>query len=345
MVQVNQILQTAAAVLLIFTVLALFSSRRRGENLWTGIGLTIAVLGYLATDSQWMQICWLRPIILTGSICIPVFFWMMSRAIFDDHFRYHSSILFWFLAQAVPHTHHYLYPLVLVPKPIHQALDILSQTVSLGFVFAGIFVAIRTRTGDLIESRRKFRRVFAGLTAGLIGLTLIIESTPLAKESAEVLQILQRSSIIGLSGYFLLANFAFQPGFFFHEAPKPKVATPPDTQLEDQLYTLLMEEKIYREEALTIGRLAQKMNVQEHRLRRLINQQLGFRNFNDFLNQYRVQEASDILADPKANRKTILEIAFAMGYQSIGPFNKAFKEQKNMTPTAFRKAAQAEKSG
>jgi AraC-like DNA-binding protein len=79
------------------------------------------------------------------------------------------------------------------------------------------------------------------------------------------------------------------------------------------------------------------MGEQEYRLRRLINGELGFRNFNDFLNQYRVNEACEVLSDPSQNRKTVLEIAYSLGYQSIGPFNKAFKELTGTTPTAFRK--------
>ena len=40
---------------------------------------------------------------------------------------------------------------------------------------------------------------------------------------------------------------------------------------------------------------------------------------------------------PLEVRKTILEIAYELGYQSIGPFNKAFKDLKGLTPTAYRK--------
>jgi AraC-like DNA-binding protein len=149
---------------------------------------------------------------------------------------------------------------------------------------------------------------------------------------------MQRSAILGLTGYFLFTNFAFQPGFFFREIPKVKGNGFNDPVLEAQLMTLLNEKKIYRKEGLTIKELADIMEAQEHRLRKLINGQLGFKNFNDFLNQYRVQEASAILSDSSQNQKTILEIAYALGYQSIGPFNKAFKELKNTTPTAFRKS-------
>jgi hypothetical protein len=60
-----------------------------------------------------------------------------------------------------------------------------------------------------------------------------------------------------------------------------------DTQLRIKLESLIQEKKIYRKEGLTIGELAELMNGQEYRVRRLINGELGFRNFNDFLNKYR----------------------------------------------------------
>jgi AraC-like DNA-binding protein len=140
-----------------------------------------------------------------------------------------------------------------------------------------------------------------------------------------------------LTTYFLLSNFAFRSGFFFQEPAKPRAVVPHDPQLELQLKELLDEKKIYRKEGLTIKALAETMQLQEYRLRRLINGQLGFKNFNDFLNQYRVNEACEILRDPAQNQKTILEIAYQLGYQSIGPFNKAFRELKGTTPTAYRK--------
>jgi AraC-like DNA-binding protein len=203
-----------------------------------------------------------------------------------------------------------------------------------------MYVALKTKQVDLIETRLRFRSTFIGITAILIGLTLIVEATPLVQQSKDILQVLQRTSILGLTGYFLLSNFGFQPGFFFREIPKAKTVVSTDPVLEEQLMTLLNKEKIYRREGLTIKELADIMQVQEHRLRRLINGQLGFKNFNDFLNKYRVTEACEILSDTSQNQKTILEIAYSLGYQSIGPFNKAFKEQKNTTPTAFRKAHQ-----
>ena len=77
----------------------------------------------------------------------------------------------------------------------------------------------------------------------------------------------------------------------------------------------------------------------EYRLRRLINQRLGHRNFSSFVNGYRLAEATAALADPAQAEVPILTIALDAGFQSIGPFNRAFKAHTGMTPTAYRKQA------
>ena len=77
----------------------------------------------------------------------------------------------------------------------------------------------------------------------------------------------------------------------------------------------------------------------EHRVRRLINGRLGYRNFTAFLNSYRIPEAQAILADPEQVRLPILTIALDLGYGSLGPFNRAFKAASGLTPTEFRQQA------
>ncbi len=338
--QVNVILQIASATLLAFTSLALIRQWKQAMHLWAGIGFTLSIFCYMIIETPFVQESFLRVIVLTGSICVPVFFWLLSKSIFEDHFKFAPILGLSFLLQIIPHFHHYLNCQIDLTKQITTLFDIITQIISLSFVFAAIYVAIKTKQIDLVEKRLRFRNTFIIITAALIGITLIVEATPLIKESKDLLQVMQRSSILLLTGYFLLSNFGFQPGFFFREIAKQKTITQDDPVLEEQLMALLNKEKIYRKEGLTIKELAEIMQVQEHRLRRLINGQLDFKNFNDFLNQYRVNEACEILIDPTQNQKTILEIAYALGYQSIGPFNKAFKDLKNTTPTAFRKTNQ-----
>jgi len=88
------------------------------------------------------------------------------------------------------------------------------------------------------------------------------------------------------------------------------------------------------------SRLADAQRIGESALRALINQQLGFRNFNDFLHHHRLQEAAARLAGEDL---PILTIALESGYGSIGPFNRAFRQRFGMTPTEYRAAARMER--
>ncbi|MGY4303647.1 AraC-like DNA-binding protein [Bradyrhizobium sp. USDA 4369] len=77
----------------------------------------------------------------------------------------------------------------------------------------------------------------------------------------------------------------------------------------------------------------------EYRLRQAINEGLSHRNFNAFLNRYRLEDAKAALSDPGQRDVPILTIAIDAGFQSIGPFNRAFKAATAMTPSEFRRQA------
>jgi AraC-like DNA-binding protein len=97
------------------------------------------------------------------------------------------------------------------------------------------------------------------------------------------------------------------------------------------------KDRIYREEGFSIALLADRMRIPEYRLRRLINQRLGQRNFTGFVNSYRLAETIAALADPGQAQVPILTIALDAGFQSLGPFNRAFKSETGVTPTEFRR--------
>lgn len=336
--QVNEIIQIITATLLGLVSILLAKHSRSGQNTWTGITFTVGIVCYIIIESQAVQSMTVLRIVTTiGAICIPVLFWFLARAIFEDHFKFTPVILSWFAVQLLPHFNFFL-PDLTSWQGFAPLSNIVAGAVSFGFVLAGLHTASKTKKSDLVDSRIRFRNTFMVVTATVIGMTLIVEAIPIERQTILGLQILQRASIFGITLYFLISNFEIRSGFFFREIPKAKVERIDDPVLSEKLQKLMEEQKIYRKEGLTIRELAILMNEQEYRLRRLINGQLGFRNFNDFLNQYRINDACETLSDPSQSRKTILEIAYDLGYQSIGPFNKAFKDLKGLTPTAYRKS-------
>jgi AraC-like DNA-binding protein len=123
------------------------------------------------------------------------------------------------------------------------------------------------------------------------------------------------------------------------DGPRPAPpATGQEAALLEALRKLMEDDKAYREDALSITSLSQHLGVQEYRLRRLINGQLGHRNFSAFVNGYRLTEVTAALADPSQAEVPILTIALDAGFGSIGPFNRAFKAHTGLTPTEYRRA-------
>jgi AraC-like DNA-binding protein len=99
------------------------------------------------------------------------------------------------------------------------------------------------------------------------------------------------------------------------------------------------KDRIYRDEGLGVAPLASRLKIPEYRLRRLINQGLGYRNFTSFVNGYRLAETMSALADPSQKQVPILTIALDAGFGSIAPFNRAFKAHTGRTPSEFRRAS------
>lgn len=226
---------------------------------------------------------------------------------------------------------------------------------SLRNVFAGAlalhagFVVVRGWPDDLVEGRRRFR----GLVLGLACLFALVEVAAgfayRLDRSGPWLAVTIGHTVGGVVVAVLslaLAAMALQPRPAVFGAPRrPEPAPDPRAEAADRLLIErlgeLMAGEAWRREGLSIGDLAAELETPEHRLRRLINQRLGYRNFADFLNAHRIEAAKRRLADPAGARTTVAAIAFDLGYGSLGPFNRAFRAATGATPTEWRRRALA----
>jgi AraC-like DNA-binding protein len=97
----------------------------------------------------------------------------------------------------------------------------------------------------------------------------------------------------------------------------------------------------WRQPGLTLTDVAQRLGTNETYVSRAFNVGLG-QNFNAAINSLRVEAVqSAMLADPAA---ALLELALACGFSSKASFNRVFREQTGMTPSAWR-ASHVLKSG
>ncbi len=332
------LLRGAAAGLLLLVSLKFFRPTWKLDRHNLGALFALGTLAYVVVSAP--SVTSLPPTIKTTLIVIAtansVFFWWFASALFDDNFRW----TLWRLVPGASIAALVVLRLMEVPWVQGNTHIYAQNTLVGGMMLHAVWLAINERNNDLIERRRRFRVLFAGVV-GMTGLAIaIIEIVLSNQRPAYWLSAIQAVAVFVLT--FGFANWVFAPvDVLTRPASAPEIADPQDPQDGIALRRLetTMREGAYRQEGLTIGKLAQDINFPEYRLRRLINQSLGYRNFNAFLNQYRIAAAKEKLADPTAAQAQITQIALELGYASIAPFNRAFRESVGTTPTNFRKDA------
>jgi AraC-like DNA-binding protein len=109
-------------------------------------------------------------------------------------------------------------------------------------------------------------------------------------------------------------------------------------ELKNKLINLMNQQKLFLEPELSLSQLSEKLQIKDKQLSELINNHYQ-KNFSEFINEFRLEEAKQLLTSPKNAKKTILEIIYASGFNSKSVFNLAFKNNTGLTPTQFRKSA------
>ncbi len=103
-----------------------------------------------------------------------------------------------------------------------------------------------------------------------------------------------------------------------------------------EISKVVIDDKLYLESDLSLSKLGELLGQSTQKTSLVINQ-YAKRNFNDFINYYRIQDAKKILLDKNNEKFTISSIAFDTGFSSLSSFNSAFKKFEEMTPSSYRK--------
>jgi len=306
----------------------------------TGVLFCLAVASHTLTQqpgglARMLGVAW--PAIWAFSAMTGGFFWAFATELFGDRPR--------------------LQPARLAPALLLLAIAIIAATNAgwakgLWLLHNLLAAALMTHVlivvwsgwrNDLVESRRRLRGPILAVGAVYAVSVIAVQISEILWRPATALSPLAAIMLLGLGlagvAVFLQAHpdlFApMRDGQATAESPTPELSAE-DTRIARQLERLMREERVYREEGLSIAGLALRLRIPEHRLRRLINTQLGHRNFNAFLNHWRLDDATQALADPTQRQVPISTIALDAGFQSLGPFNRAFKAATGLTPSEFR---------
>ena len=108
------------------------------------------------------------------------------------------------------------------------------------------------------------------------------------------------------------------------------------TTYTTQLLNHLREKEPYLDASLTLRSLADQIDIHPNQLSWLLNESLG-KNFNEFINHYRIETFKSISKDPKNSNITIMGLAYDSGFNSKTVFNTYFKKETGLTPMQFLK--------
>ena len=337
------VVRSSAAMMCLLTCAVLMISARNTLSGRLGALFSLGAAGYIVCTAPAL-------VAVIGPWHIPfvplswfdgIFFWWFALALFCDEFRWRMRFVYPVIPMAM---------LVVVPAITSDpdwvgAAYILKQALSVTLMLHGVTIALRRRGDDLVDARRRFR-VIVAVSVGISAVILmLLEHIPLPPEARALVQ--PASSVLLLLLTFGFAIWALQvrEDMFVEIPAEPhrhdadeaaRGLDPADRPLLARLEAA-MDAGVYLETGLTVGALADRLETPDHRLRKLINQGLGYRNFSSFINARRVEDAKAILADPEQARRQILQVALDLGYGSIAPFNRAFREATGEAPTAFRR--------
>lgn len=272
----------------------------------------------------------------TAAVMAPAFFWLFVLATLDDAYR-------WRHWMAVPPAVAALLYLSCIPFPAFQDVSrLLELGLSLGLMTHVMFRLRQALANDLVISRWRFSRTLAiviPMVAVAICVVAFLEGLSIDTEWTRVgvaVMILSIKLTLALTLSRLRESLVERVPA---NAPAPTEGMTAADRIDLGRLRDLMEQGAYLTDGLTIGALATSVQLPEHRLRKLINQGLGYRNFAAFLNDYRIDEAKKRLAEPDHVHTQITQIAYELGYGSLAPFNRAFRERVGMSPSAFRARA------
>ncbi|WP_204343822.1 helix-turn-helix domain-containing protein [Psychroserpens algicola] len=143
--------------------------------------------------------------------------------------------------------------------------------------------------------------------------------------------------LISVMGYMqpdVFWGFSMEQVFTFVKYKKSGLSESLSLELKQKLLSLMINEKVYKENTINLERLSQKLGTSKHNTSQVINEHFK-ENFFEFLNDFRIEEAKELLVNDH-NHLNITEILYEVGFNNKVSFNNAFKKRTGLTPTQYK---------
>lgn len=357
------------ACLLLATFLFAVKSENRRANSYFALFLILTAIdasGWPIATAGLSNSWWNALRFASVFLQMPLFVWFVRATCFTDF--HHSK---WDALHAMP----FLLAVFLTLPGENFALRSAAQSIggpflthreTLFLVSAAhiqYYAYIAITLGTLLDFRRIFREHCPDVKSGVFGwllqlvaVSLVVHSLVLVKSVSAftafqgvfvALQIAGALAALAVITWFSLKAL-LQPELFravdkgLIRARRFAGGASLDAQNDiDKLYAHMDKAEPYLDPSLTVSGLAAQIGSTPRELSELINQTLGM-SFFDFVNGYRIDRAKKMLA---SEEMTVLEILYAVGFNSKSSFNTAFRKHANMTPTGYRQSLQLPEAG
>lgn len=315
---------------------------------------------------------WLPPSLSSYAFMVesatPAFFWISCRLIFHDGRSLPMVGLIIAMYSFIPPAIGKLLGVSDDPYWLHILINRIPQWLEFALIIMGVIALLRGREDDMVESRRRLRWAIMGAAGLSLGWSIFSFNFNFGSAASRIFAI---DVAIILIIWFLFKGRADIWGGTVPKALQSSISAnqveqavkegkglhtevgesadayvfsdaehspDPAKEVVDSAALIelkgLMADGFYRRENLTLRVLAKVMELPEYRVRAVINKELDYRNFNEFINAYRIHEAAQRLTNEPET--PISNIALDVGYRSLSSFNRAFRKEKQTTPTAYR---------
>lgn len=221
-----------------------------------------------------------------------------------------------------------------------------ASLICIGALVLALIEPIASYSAQSAAAERRFRKIFIGVFCAVVLVTLVwaanAAGTGAAAKWADA--VVAASVATAVIGSRAALNFRKRRPFAPEAgpaAPKSPPAAARDEALAARIRRAVDAEAFFSAPDRRLADLASLLGEPEYKVSQCITGALGSRNFNHLVNSRRIDRAKALLADPQQAGRPILSIAFDCGFNSIGPFNRAFKHQLGVTPREFRSASHA----
>ncbi|MDE3270780.1 helix-turn-helix domain-containing protein [Pseudoalteromonas sp. G4] len=333
MQQFNDFFLTITFSCLLVSIVLLLPQRTRSEQIKLFMILLVCCNSYVLGQLSFIQNPVVDTINFVGGNLLPGVFWLVCICVFADKSKLTTFDYSIACSTLLVPSINQLVGLVIDSALIKQVFGYFGVALELSLIAMGLFYCIKNIDIDLVAQRRSFRTTLI-FSVGIYFFLFIILGQGFKLNFAWLTLFFNIvAALISLTVIFVLFGLRHPSPFELAKVAPTKNNNP----LLTRIVNAMEQDALYKQEGLTISDLSKRISIHVYKLRQLINGELGFRNFNDYLNYYRIREITELLGSETHANTPVLTLALDNGFRSLSSFNKAFKDTHGKTPTQYKK--------